>query len=93
VKQVVSQLPWGHIVLLSQRVKDVAARDWYIEQTIHLGWSRNILALQIQGNAFDRQGKAVHNFPATLPPNDSDMAEQVFKDPNSLTTPCPRLPR
>jgi len=28
-KQSVSQLPWGHIILLIQRVKDIAERDWY----------------------------------------------------------------
>jgi predicted nuclease of restriction endonuclease-like (RecB) superfamily len=81
VKQVVSQLPWGHIVILFQRVKDDVACGWYIEQTIQHGWSRNILAIQIQGRAFERHGQAVNNFPTTLPPTDSDLAEQVFKDP------------
>ena len=45
------------------------------------GWSRNILALQIESGLYERQGKAVTNFPATLPPADSDLAAQVFKDP------------
>jgi len=81
VKQVVSQLPWGHIIILFQRVKSNDASDWYISQTIQHGWSRNILATQIKAMAFERQGKAVHNFPITLPPVDSDLVEQVFKDP------------
>ena len=81
VKQLVSQLPWGHVVHLIQRVKDAEARTWYARSAITGGWSRNILDLQIASGAHQRQGKAVNNFALTLPPADSDMAAQVFKDP------------
>lgn len=81
VKQLVSQLPWGHIIRLLQRIKEPDIRYWYIKASIEHGWSRNILELQIQSNAHERQGRAITNFPATLPPVDSDMAAQVFKDP------------
>lgn len=96
VKQLVSQLPWGHIIRLLQRVKEPEARDWYTRQAIEHGWSRNILELQIDGRAHDRQGKALTNFKATLPPTDSDMAAQVFKDPylfDFLGTADPRRER
>jgi predicted nuclease of restriction endonuclease-like (RecB) superfamily len=96
VKQVVSLLPWGHIIILIQRVKDAAARDWYARQSTQYGWSRNILAMQIESRAFERQGKALNNFTSTLPPPDSDMAEQVFKDPylfDFLGTADPRRER
>jgi len=43
VKQLVSQIPWGHIVRLIQTVKDDDCRNWYILQTIQNGWSRSIL--------------------------------------------------
>ncbi len=81
VKQLVSQLPWGHIIRLLQRVKEPNAREWYIQAAIKHGWSRSILAMQIDARAHARQGKAITNFPATLPPADSDMAAQIFKDP------------
>jgi predicted nuclease of restriction endonuclease-like (RecB) superfamily len=81
VKQLVSQLPWGHIIHLLQRVKDHDARSWYARASIANGWSRSILDLQIQSQAYQRQGKAVNNFAMTLPPADSDMSAQVFKDP------------
>lgn len=96
VKQLVSQLPWGHIIMLLQRVKDPSSRDWYIDQSIRHGWSRNILALQINGQAHARHGKAVNNFAVTLPPTDSDMAAQIFKDPylfDFLGTADPRRER
>ena len=81
VQQLAAQIPWFHNCILLDRVQGPADREWYIRQTIQNGWSRNILALQIESRLHKRQGKAVTNFPATLPPSDSDMAAQVFKDP------------
>ncbi|MBE2203992.1 MAG: DUF1016 domain-containing protein [Chthoniobacterales bacterium] len=80
-KQPVSQLPWGHIIRLLQMVKDPAARDFYIREVIAHGWSRSILEIQIQGQLHLRAGKAVSNFALTMPPAESDMAAQLFKDP------------
>jgi len=80
-KQPVSQLPWGHIIRLLQMVKEPAARDFYIQQTIAHGWSRSLLEIQIEQQLHLRLGKAQNNFPATLPPADSDLATQIFKDP------------
>lgn len=54
VKQLVSQVPWGHIILLMQRVKDADACDWYMEQCLQYGWSRAILAIQIDRQAYTR---------------------------------------
>ena len=96
VKQLVSQLPWGHVVRLLQRIKEEDIRHWYIKKAIENGWSRNILELQIDGQAHKRHGKAVTNFKATLPPANSDMAEQAFKDPylfDFLGTADPRRER
>jgi predicted nuclease of restriction endonuclease-like (RecB) superfamily len=95
-QQLVAQLPWGQIVCLLQRVKDQGIREWYIRRSIEHGWSRSILALQIDNRAHERQGQALSNFPATLPPTDSDMAAQVFKDPylfDFLGTADPRRER
>jgi predicted nuclease of restriction endonuclease-like (RecB) superfamily len=78
---VVAQLPWAHNVILIQKVKDLPTRLWYAGQAFEHGWSRNVLALQIQSQAHRRQGKAVTNFPRTLPPPQSDLAVQLLKDP------------
>ena len=96
VQQVAAQIPWFHNCILLDRVQGPADRKWYIRQTIQNGWSRNILALQIESRLHKRQGKAITNFPATLPPSDSDMAAQVFKDPylfDFLGTADPRRER
>lgn len=82
--QAVRQLPWGHIILLMQQVKEAAIRDWYAINTIKNGISRNILAIQIKQDLYSRQGKSDHkltNFKERLPLAQSDLALQLFKDP------------
>ena len=96
VKQLVSQLPWGHIIRLLQRVKEPEVREWYMRKSAEEGWSRSVLEIQIDRQLHVREGKALTNFPATLPPADSDMAGQVFKDPylfDFLGTADPRRER
>lgn len=46
VQQLVAQIPWGHNVRILDTVKDVKEREWYIQQTIEYGWSRNVLVHQ-----------------------------------------------
>jgi len=81
VQLAVAQIPWAHNVLLMQRVKDRAARIWYAEATQINGWSRNILQMQIETAAHQRQGKATNNFASHLPPPQSDLVQQALKDP------------
>lgn len=81
VPQRVALLPWGHLRLLLDRVKDAVARQWYLQAALEHGWSRDILAHMVTGRLHERQGKALTNFSAILPPVDSDMAEQVLRDP------------
>ncbi len=81
VKQVVSQIPWGHIVRLIQKVKDPDERLWYIRKTIESGWSRAVLVHQIESGLFERQGSAQTNFKRALPAPQSELAGQILKDP------------
>ena len=80
-QQPVSQLPWGQIIRLIPMVKAPDARDFYIRETLAQGWSRSILEIQIQNQLHLRAGQAQNNFALTMPPADSDMAAQLFKDP------------
>jgi predicted nuclease of restriction endonuclease-like (RecB) superfamily len=81
VQQVVAQIPWGHNVILLDKVKDAATREWYIHKTVEQGWSRSVLFLQIDAGAHLRQGKALTNFAAKLPSPQSDLARDLLKDP------------
>ena len=81
VQQAAAQLPWFHNCVLLDKVKDRAERLWYSQQAVANGWSRNILVMQIESGLYRRQGKAITNFQATLPPPQSDLAQQLLKDP------------
>ena len=81
VQQVVGQIGWGHNLRILDLVKDAEQREWYARATLQHGWSRNVLAHQIESGLYRRQGKAQTNFPRTLPPPQSDLAQQVLKDP------------
>ena len=81
VQQVVAQLPWGHQVRILDTLKDAKEREWYIRQAIQNGWSWNVLVHQIEGKLFHRQGHALTNFDRTLPAPQSELAQQLIKDP------------
>jgi predicted nuclease of restriction endonuclease-like (RecB) superfamily len=81
LQRLVAKLPWGHNILLMEKIKDHTIRLWYAQQTMEKGWSRDVLAMMIEGRAHARQGKAVTNFSLTLPPPLSDLAEQTLKNP------------
>jgi predicted nuclease of restriction endonuclease-like (RecB) superfamily len=81
VQQLAGQIPWGHNVILIDRVKDTAEREWYLRATLEYGWSRAVLITQIETGLYRRQGRAITNFERALPPPQSDLAQQTFKDP------------
>ena len=81
VQQAAAQIPWFHNCTLLDKVKDPLERLWYTQQTIANGWSRNVLILQIESGLYRRQGKAISNFEVALPKPQSDLAQQLLKDP------------
>ncbi|MEH2418436.1 PDDEXK nuclease domain-containing protein [Nostoc sp.] len=81
VQQVVALIPWGHNVRILDTIKDQTERLWYAQQTIEYGWSRNVLVHQIESKLYHPQGKATTNFNRTLPQPQSQLAQQLLKDP------------
>lgn len=80
-KSLIWSIPWFHHVILMEKVKELPARLWYMQQTVANGWSRNVLTLQIDTQAHRRTGKAITNFDGVLPAPQSDLAQQTLKDP------------
>lgn len=82
VQRVVAQLPWGHnIELLTAKLKSHEERLWYASANIQNGWSRPVLAMQIDTQLHKRQGAVISNFSRTLPAPQSELVQQTFKDP------------
>jgi predicted nuclease of restriction endonuclease-like (RecB) superfamily len=74
-------IPWWHNVILIEKVKNLAEREWYARRAIENGCSRAVLEMWIETGLYHRQGKAPNNFQKTLPAPYSDLAEQIVKDP------------
>jgi len=81
VQQVAAQIPWFHNVAILEKIAVPERREWYVRQTVQYGWSRNVLDLQIESRLFERQGSTPTNFAPTLPAPQSDLAQQILKDP------------
>ena len=93
VQQVVAQLPWRTNLVLLEKLDLIEERLWYARKVIENGWSSNVLSMQIESGLINRNGKAISNFEIALPPADSDLVNQVFKDPylfDFLGTDIPR---
>lgn len=81
LQQAIGEIPWGHNITIFSKVKNHNERIWYAQKTIEHGWSRNILIHQIESDLYSRDGKSINNFDKHLLPSQSDLANQIMKDP------------
>ena len=83
VQKVSAQITWSDNLLIIDKVKEPAMREWYINETIKNGWSYDILEWQIDSKLYERQAitEKITNFQNTLPDAQSDLAMQTMKDP------------
>ena len=79
---IIFSIPWGHHMQIIGKCKDDTKKAlFYVQQTLNYNWSRAVLLNFLDSNLYERQGKAVTNFKATLPEVESDLAQQLVKDP------------
>lgn len=81
VQQAAAQLPWGHNLVLLDKLNTPTERRWYAAQAIEHNWSRNVLNIHIETRLLERSGEAVTNFDTSLPKPQSDLARESVKDP------------
>lgn len=81
VQEVLAQITWYHNIALIEKLKSPEERLWYAQKTVEHGWSRNVLVHQIETGLHRRLGAALTNFDRTLPKPQSDLAQQLLKDP------------
>ena len=84
VQQVAAQIPWTQNMLLMDKIQEEEKRIWYIKKSIELGWSRSVLMHQIELDLYERQAisnKKINNFVLTLPKQQSELANEIMKDP------------
>lgn len=81
LQQPAAKLPWGHHMVLLDKVKDADRRAWYASMAVENGWSRNVLQAQIASDLRGRQGNALTSFEHALPDPDSELVRDAIKDP------------
>lgn len=81
VQQPVAQLPWGHNLVLLDKLTDESTRLWYARMALSEGWSRNHLVRQIETCLHERSGQATTNFDTVLPSSTSFILQNATKDP------------
>jgi len=75
------QLPWGHVMVLLGKLETQDDRDWYAARAVAEGWKRSVLEHFIKVSLIAQLGAAPTNFKAVLDAPDSELAQQLVKDP------------
>jgi len=84
VQQAAGQIPWTQLTLILDKIDDPGLRDWYAAKSAGNGWSRAVLEHQIRTNLHHRAGAATTNYADALGRADSDLAQEITKDPYAL---------
>ena len=74
-------IPWGHHMAILGKTKSADESLFYVHETYANGWSRGVLLNFLKSDLYSRQGKAITNFGATLVESESDLAQQLTRDP------------
>lgn len=81
VQHPAARLPWTHVHVLLDRLGTREERDWYAARAAADGWSRGVLEHHIAMDLRHSLGSAPSNFTSALDDSDSDLAQQLVKDP------------
>ena len=79
----IARTNWAsHVIMLNSSLP-LGVSYWYMKQSVEMGWSSNVLKIQIETNLYSRQisNNKINNFTATLPAPQSDLANYLLKDP------------
>ena len=79
----VAKINWASQMVILDGALPLGIGYWYMKQSVEMGWSSNVLKIQIETNLYNRQisNNKVNNFTATLPAPQSDLANYLLKDP------------
>ncbi len=82
LQQLVGEIPWGHNLLIINKIKQEKVREYYLKAAKDCGWSRNVLLNQIKADAYGRHKQADkhHNFDKALPKHIAEQADEAMKE-------------
>lgn len=85
MQQLVAEIPWGHHLLILNKISDPTEAFFYIRKTIENNWSRTMLTFHIEQNLFARHGMGMSNFKETLSKPQALLAQEMLKDPYNFS--------
>lgn len=75
-------IPWSHHQKIIDKVQgDSKKALFFVRKTWENQWGRGVLLNFLESDLYERQGQALSNFQYTLPAVESDLAQQLLKDP------------
>ena len=79
----VARINWASQMVMLNSSLPLGVEYWCMKQSVEMGWSSNVLKMQIESKLYERQinSRKVNNFTATLPVPQSDLANYLLKDP------------
>ena len=79
----VARINWASQMVILDGSLPLGIGYWYMKQSVEMGWSSNVLKIEIETNLYSRQisNNKVNNFTSTLPAPQSDLANYLLKDP------------
>ena len=79
----IAKINWTSQMTILDSSLPLGLSYWYMKQSVEIGWSSNVLKMQIDSDLYSRQisNNKVNNFTATLPAPQSDLANYLLKDP------------
>jgi len=79
----VARINWASQMVMLNSSLPLGVEYWYMKQSVEMGWSSNVLKMQIESKLYERQinSRKVNNFTVTLPVPQSDLANYLLKDP------------
>ncbi len=88
LQRLVAEIPWGQNLVILSKVKDLDAREYYVRAVREQGWTRDVLVIQINSQAYERHllTKKQHNFEQALPEHLAEQADRAMKDIYMLDT-------
>ena len=86
LQQLVAVLPWGHNLLLMNKLSTYEEIEYYATEATKLGWSRNVLLNYIKADSFHNAKKLPkqHNFDSVLPEHLQEQANEILKSRYNL---------
>jgi len=80
LQPLVAEIGWAHNVIIMEKCKNMLEREFYIRMTRKFGWTKNVLALQIENQTYEKTLLNQTNFNKALPDKIRHQAKLAVKD-------------